>query len=93
MINNFEYINYINKLDGTNNYVIKSGKLSPNKSIRLGISTKIKSLKSIIKDFNLKIIKYLTKFNNFLLVVINNQIKEKENENLTLRYYGISTNY
>ena len=90
--NNFEYINYINKLDGTNSYVIKSGKLSPNKSIRVRvISTKIKSLKSIIKDFNLKkSLKYLTKFNNFLLVVINNQIKEKkENENLTLRYYGI----
>ena len=35
-------------------------------------------------------LKYLTKFTNFALVIINNKSKDKnEKDNYTLRYYGI----
>ena len=55
------------------------------------ISTNIKSSKSILKNPLIKkTFNYLSKFNNFVLVIINNKRTENsEKENFTLRYYGI----
>ncbi len=87
-----EYITYVNKLDSSKNYVIKRGKFNPKKAIRVRvISTNIKSSKSILKNPLIKkTFNYLSKFNNFVLVIINNKRTEnREKENFTLRYYGI----
>ena len=91
-IKNCEFIAYENILNNSKNYVIKKGKFNPNKSIRVRvISINIKNSKSILKNpLVKKSFKFLQKYTNFALVVINKTIKEKnEKENLTLRYYGI----
>ncbi len=87
-----EYIAYENRLDNSKNYVFKKGKFNTNKSIRIRvISINVKDPKLILEDSIIKkSIKYLSKFNSFALIIINNKIKEKkEKENFTLRYYGI----
>ncbi len=90
--NKFEFLTYINKLDGSKNYVIKKGNINSKKSIRVRvISTALKNSKSISTNSKVKnSLKYLTKFANFALVIINNKNKDKnEKDNYTLRYYGI----
>ena len=87
-----EIITYENKLNNSKNYVIKRGNFSRNKSIRIRVvSTDVKSSKKILQNSLIKkSFKYLSKFANFALVIINNKIIDKiEKENLTLRYYGI----
>ncbi len=88
----YEYICYENKLNHSRNFVIKCGKFSSNKSIRIRvISTNIKNLKSILKNSKIKkSLKYLANFANFALIIVNNEIKEiNEKDNFILRYYGI----
>ena len=88
----FDCFSYENKLDGSRNYVIKKGKFNSNKSIRVRVvSTFIKNPKAIINNTKIKnSLNYLSKFSNFALIIINNKIKDNnENENFTLRYYGI----
>ncbi len=89
----FENFIYENKLNNHKSYVIRKGKINANKPIRVRvISTKI-SNKNILK--NLKIqrsIKHLSKFNNFVLIIINNMDNKNdknEKETAILRYYGI----
>ena len=55
------------------------------------VSTFIKNPKAIINNTKIKnSLNYLSKFSNFALIIINNKIKDNnENENFTLRYYGI----
>ena len=91
-ISKCEIITYENKLNSSKNYVIKRGNFSRNKSIRIRVvSTNVKNPKIILQNSLIKkSFKYLSKFTNFALVVINNKIVDKnEKENLTLRYYGI----
>ena len=54
------------------------------------MSKKIK-FKDLLKNKEIKRnIKILTKFKNFILIIINNEVgKEKTDTNYTLRYYGI----
>ena len=90
--NKFEYLAYENKLDRSKNFVIKRGKFNSNKSIRVRvISTNIKNSRLILKNLKIKkSLRYLSKFTNFALIIINNTNKEKnQNEDFTLRYYGI----
>ena len=90
--NKLEYIVYKNILSKSENYVFKKGKFNPNKLIRVRvISTKIKNPKLIFKNLLiLKSLKYLYKFSNFVLIVINSsKVDKNDNEKLTLRYYGI----
>ena len=84
--NKFEHLIFKNKLDKTESYVIKKGKINPNDAIRVRvISTKFNNSTIIKKSLN-----YLSKFSNFILIIINNKKENKnEKENLTLRYYGI----
>ncbi len=91
-IENYEFVTYENKLNNLKNYVIKKGKFNQNKSIRIRvISTNIRNSKLVLKKSPIKkSLKFLSKFKNFALVIINKKFNEKnEKENLTLRYYGI----
>ena len=84
---------YKSKISKNNNYVIKKGKISSNKLLRVRvISTMLKNSKSVFQNSKVKqSLKYLSKHTNFALIIINNEnMKDKfENENITLRYYGI----
>ena len=92
LLNKFGKINiytYKNKLENNVNFAITKGKLRPDKSIPVRVlSTKIKN-KNILKNTEIKkILKMLFKYKNFLLLIINNTNKTKDNSINTLRYYG-----
>tara|TARA_B100000941_G_C28499914_1_gene553446 strand:- start:1055 stop:2113 length:1059 start_codon:yes stop_codon:yes gene_type:complete len=82
-----------NNLDGSENYAIIKGKLSPSKSSRVRvISTNILNNffnynKNIIKNS----LKYLNKFNNFALILVKsrNSSQQSSGDNRILRYYGV----
>ena len=87
-----DFIVYKNKLNLTDNFVIKKGKFKSNNSIRVRvISTNLKNHQLIRKNINVsRSLKYLSKFSNFILIIINNKkIDKNEKENITLRYYGV----
>ncbi len=89
---NIEYVIYENKLDKSKNFVIKKGKVNPKKAIRIRVITaKSKNLKSLLKDKKvIKSYRYLSRFNNFVLIIINNdKVDRNEKDNVILRYYGI----
>ena len=89
---NLDYIIYKNKLNLSENFVIKKGKFNLKNSIRVRVvSTNLKNSKLIFKSLSIKMsLKYLSKYSNFILIIINNQkTNENEKENITLRYYGI----
>ena len=89
---NLEYIIYENKLNKSKNYIVKKGKFNFKKSVRVRvISLDITKTNLIFKNLKVKSsLDYLSKFSNFLLIIINNK-KAHENikENGILRYYGI----
>jgi 3,4-dihydroxy 2-butanone 4-phosphate synthase / GTP cyclohydrolase II len=90
----YDLIVYENKLNQLKNFVIRKGKLNTNKNkaIRVRvIAAKMKSSKAIFKDPKVKkSLTYLSRFNNFVLIVINNEkINKNEKESMILRYYGI----
>ena len=83
--------NYKNKLENNFNFVITKGLLNKKKSIPVRVvSTKI-TKKNILKNLKVKkSLKILSKFKNYLLLVINNQNNVSQVNNIkTLRYYGI----
>ncbi len=82
---------YKNKLENNVNFAITKGKLDHKKSIPVRvISTKINK-KNILKNNKVKkSLNILTKFKNYLLLVINDQNNISKDSNInTLRYYGI----
>ena len=91
-LNSCDFLIYENKLNKIKNYVFKKGKLNKNKSIRVRvISANIMNSKKVLKNTNvIKSLKYLSKFLNFVLIIINNKKIEKiEKDSAILRYYGI----
>ena len=83
--------NYKNKLENNINFVITKGLLNKKKSIPVRVvSTKI-TKKNILKNLKVrKSLKILSRFKNYLLLVINNQNNVSQDNNIkTLRYYGI----
>ena len=89
---NLEFLVYKNKLDNSENFVIKKGKFYSKNLIRVRVVTSnLNNFKLILKDKNIvKSMNYLSKFSNYILIVINKKKStEKDNENITLRYYGI----
>ena len=81
---------YKNKLGNNINFAITKGKLNPNKS------TPVRVLSTIIKDKNIldnneikKSLRMISKYKNFLLLIINNTNKKNDSDINTLRYYGI----
>ncbi len=90
--NMYEYLYYLNKLDNSKNFVIKKGNFNHKKSVRVRVlSIKFKKTKLLFKDKKVqKSLKYLNKFTNFVLIIINNKKREiVEKDNAILRYYGI----
>ena len=86
------YIHYYkNILDNNINFVITRGSLNQKKSIVVRvISTKVYN-KNILSNIKVKrSFKILSKFKNYLLLVINNGNNSSKINNInTLRYYGI----
>ena len=80
---------YKNKLENTVNFAITKGKLSSDKFIPVRVvSIKIKNQNILYNPEINKTLKILSKYKNFLLLIINN-INEKNDGNInTLRYYG-----
>ena len=94
----FEIKIFKNKLDGSEHFAITKGKFNYNKSIRVRvISTNIiKNIIDLKKNSLNNSLNYLSKFNNFALILIKDQNLSilKKNSDLTkdsniLRYYGI----
>ena len=93
----FELMIYKNLLEKSLSFVIKKGNFAKNKSIRVRVlSLKMKNYNFSIKDKKIeKTLNYLSRFNDFLLVVIKDQkslkqkIFEETKNNNILRYYGI----
>ena len=82
---------YKNKLEKSINFALTKGKFNQKKSIPVRvISNKIKS-KNIMNNKNIKkTLIAMSKYKNFLLLIINNKNNiSKENSINTLRYYGI----
>jgi 3,4-dihydroxy 2-butanone 4-phosphate synthase/GTP cyclohydrolase II len=94
----FDIKTFKSKLDGSEHFAITKGKFKFNKSTRVRvISTNI--INNII-NFNKKLLdsslKYLSKYNNFALILIKDQnlssfkmTTDKRKSNNILRYYGI----
>ena len=82
---------YKNKLNNFESFVLSKGKFKSNKPIAVRVLSKKINRNNLTKDKDVKnTINYLSKFKNFILVVINNEInKDKTDTDLTLRYYGI----
>ncbi len=81
---------YKSKLENNTNFVITKGKFNQKKSIPVRVlSLNIKN-KNIFKNNKVKnSLKFMSKNKNFLLLIINNKNKIKDNNINTLRYYGI----
>ncbi len=93
-IRNFGKINihkYKDKLDNNINFVITKGQFNKKKSIPVRVlSNKIKNMKILQNNNVKKTLKVMSKYKNFLLLIINNRNNiSKENNISTLRYYGI----
>ena len=87
---------YKNKLDGAEHYVLSKGKNNNKKNTRVRvISIKISEpIEKINDSIYLKSIKYLSKYNNFSLIIIKNQTSKSNKDDTIkstniLRYYGI----
>ena len=81
---------YRNKLENNINFAITKGLLKTNKSIPVRVlSTKIKYMNILKNNEIKKNLKLLSKYKNFLLLIINNINKVDDNDINTLRYYGI----
>ena len=80
-----------NKLNEHESFVLSKGTFKGNKSIPIRVLSKKINKKSLLKNMDIKKnIKLLSKYKNFLLVIINNQMnKDKSKNDITLRYYGI----
>ena len=81
---------YKNKLNKYESFVFTKGKLAGNKSIPVRVLSKIKR-KSLLNNKEVrKNIKILSKYQSFILVIINNEMNLGNSDtDLTLRYYGI----
>ena len=82
---------YKNKLENNINLVITRGKFNKKKSIPVRVlSNKIKNMKTLHNNNVKKSLNYMSKYKNFLLLIINSKNNiSKDNGINTLRYYGI----
>ena len=87
---------YKNKLDGLEHYALSKGKFNSKKSTRVRvISINVpRGIDKVNDSSYLKSIKYLSRYNNFALIIIQNQLSKNIKDNAVkstniLRYYGI----
>jgi len=85
-----------NKLDGLEHYALSRGKFNVKKSIRTRVISvnDSREIEKLDNKLYLSSLKYLSKYNNFLLIVIKNKnLKIIKNETIKstniLRHYGI----
>ena len=81
-----------NKLNKFESFAIHKGKFNKNKSIPIRVLSKNISRFSLFKNKEIKkIIKILSKYKNFMLVIINNEMNriKKNDTDVILRYYGL----
>jgi 3,4-dihydroxy 2-butanone 4-phosphate synthase / GTP cyclohydrolase II len=85
-----QIFSYKNRLGNNINFAVTKGLLSPNKTTAVRvISTKLKN-KNILNNFEIKkSLKLLSRYKNFLLLIINNSNTINDKNINTLRYYGI----
>ena len=82
---------YKNKLENSSNFALTKGNLNPKKLIPVRVlSHEIKN-KNIQNNNKIKkSLKFLSRFKNFLLLIINKNVKARDENNInTLRYYGV----
>ena len=83
---------YKNKLNNSESFVISKGKFKKNISVPIRVLSKKISRINLLKNKEIiKNIRLLSKFKNFILVIINNDLKKdtKNETDITLRYYGL----
>ena len=82
---------YKNKLNNFNSFVITRGSFKGKNSVPVRVLSKKINIRNLFQNKEIKKnIKILRKFKNFILVIINNEMKKgNSDKNLTLRYYGI----
>ena len=81
---------YKNKLEKNINYAITKGPLTTNKSTPVRVLSVDIKKKNILSNIEIKkTLKLLSKYKNFLLLVINKVNKTNDSNINTLRYYGI----
>ena len=92
----FDLSIFKNKLDNLNHLAITRGKISLNKPSRVRVISikKFNKLENLKNKVFIKSIKYLSQFNNFVLIVIKNEMSETNKDETIkstniLRYYGI----
>ena len=85
-----------NKLDGLEHYALSKGKLNIKKSVRIRVISVniLKGIEKLNNNIYLSSVKHFSEYNNFILIVIKNQIlKIIKDETIKstniLRYYGI----
>ena len=83
---------YKNKLNNYESFVITKGKFKKNSSVPIRVLSKSINKVKMMQNFEIKKnLKILSKFKNYVLVIINNKMNNVKNSetDLTLRYYGI----
>ena len=83
---------YKNKLNKSESFVISKGKFRKNISVPVRVLSKKINRANLLKNKEIKKnIRLLSKFKNFILVIINNDLKKdtKNETDITLRYYGL----
>ena len=82
---------YKNKLDNHKSIVLSKGIIKGGKSIPIRVLSMKINLKNFLKSKEIKKnLKLLSKYKNYILVIINNKINKNKGEtDVTLRYYGI----
>ena len=81
-----------NKLNKFESFVIHKGKFNKNKLISIRVLSKNISRYRLFQNKEIKKnIKILSKYKNFMLVIINNEMNKikKNDTDVTLRYYGL----
>ena len=81
-----------NKLNKFESFAIHKGKFNKNKSIPIRVLSKNISRLNLFQNKDIKKnIKILSKYKNFMLVIINNEMNKikKNDTDVTLRYYGL----
>ncbi len=81
-----------NKLNNLESFAISKGKFKKENSVPIRVLSKRINRSNLLKNKDIKKnIKFLSKYKNFLFVIINNEIQKtnKDETDITLRYYGL----
>ena len=82
---------YKNKLDNNESFVVSKGKFRSNDSVPVRVLSKKINRNKIFTNIEIrKNLRILSRYKKFILVIVNSDKKiDKDNADITLRYYGI----